>query len=349
MILLTSTSDLVKIITASALNMDVACSYVDLDTSAASTQIPVPGRTLSLITTATTTTTIVPALTGTFKRSIKTLSIYNRDASASNLTTVQLYDGTNNIDVVKVTILAGETLSYDEGKGWSVINATGQIKQVVQTSGQYVGATLVTSASANFTTGATTNKIKIKGVGGGGGGGGCTSVASAAAGAGGGGAGSYAEKTFAVSPGTAYAYTCGAQGNGASGALGGAGTDSTFVVGATTVTAKGGTGGPVATAANALGAFAGGAGGIVGTNGDVNAPGQDGSPGSVLVVATPAGIGARGGDSPFGKGGQAVVAAAAGNAASGNGAGGGGALTGASSARAGGNGTAGCWLVEEYT
>lgn len=95
MILLTSTSDLIKLITASALNMDVAADYVDLDTSAASTQIPVPGRLLSSIVGAA-TTNIVGSPTGTFKRTIKTITVYNRDAAASNLITLQRFDGTLN-------------------------------------------------------------------------------------------------------------------------------------------------------------------------------------------------------------------------------------------------------------
>lgn len=348
MILLGSTTDVLRVVTGSAVALDVVASYVDLDAGGLFSQVPVPANDGTLISTAA-TTTIVAAPTGTNKRTIKSVSLYNRDASASDLVTVQLFDGTSAYVIVKTTLLAGETLCYDEGDGWSTIDSSGRLKSIVTTPGQYVGSTLVTSASANFTTGARTNSIRVRGVGGGGAGGGCTSVAASAAGAGGGGAGGYAEKTLAVSPGTAYAYTCGAAGAGSSGAAGGNGGDSTFVVGGTTVTAKGGTGGPQAVAITTLKDFLGGAGGVVGTNGDVNAPGECGQPGNTLIVATPIGLGGQGGSGPFGSGGAATITAGAGVAALGNGAGGGGSMTGASAARAGGNGTAGCWLIEEYT
>lgn len=204
--------------------------------------------------------------------------------------------------------------------------------------GRYLGTTLLTSASANFTTTASTRKIKIRGVGPGGPGGGCTSVGSAAGAGGGGGAGGYAEKTFTVTPSTAYAYTCGQT----------VGVNSTFIVGATTVTASaGGAGNTATSSANVTTTLGGTPGG--GTNGDVNAQGEFGHAGFVTLVATPVGVGGQGGSGPFGSGGVHKLSAGDGNAATGYGAGGGGALTGASAARTGGALAPGCWVVEEFT
>ena len=89
-------------------------------------------------------------------------------------------------------------------------------------SAGFIGRTVLTSASANFTTGANTTRIVIRGVGGGGGGGGVTGLTNSAAG-GGGGSGGYVEKQFTVVASTAYAYTCGALGAAGSNAGGNGG------------------------------------------------------------------------------------------------------------------------------
>lgn len=342
MLLLTSTSDLLKVVTSASNAVDTHASYVDVSGATVT-----PGR-LNLNIAAATTTNVVTSPGASTQRNVKNLTICNKDASVSNTITVQHFDGSITVQLIKLTLLAGYSLIYNDADGWTLIDASGG-RVVTPLVGRYLGTTVVTSASANFTTGKQTNTIRVRGVGGGGGGAGCTSVASAASGGGGGGAGGYAEKTFAVSPNTAYAYTCGALGAGNSGAAGSNGGNSTFVVGATTVTANGGTGGVVATALTTLSSYKGGAGGAVSTNGDVNSAGAPGECGHVTVVATPVGCGGGGGAGPFGKGGDPISAVGTGSAAAGNGGGGGGALTGASAVRTGGAGTAGCWVIDEYS
>lgn len=344
MLLLTSTSDIIRVVVGTTgSNIQCHASWVD---NAAGTITPGRTNTAAIVTNATVTICAAPA--GSTQRNVKLINITNTHATVDTQVTVQHYDGTNSVDLMGVPLLHGENLVFADG-GWEHFDANGSVKQVDTALGCFIQSTLLTSASANFTTNANTTKIKIRGVAGGGGGGGCSSVASAAAAAGGGGAGSYAEKTFAVLPNTAYAYTCGAGGTGSSGAAGNNGSDSTFVVGATTVTCKGGTGGPLATAATTLTANLGGAGGTVSTNGDVNVTGDSGSPGVILIVTGAIGASGKGGNTLFGAGGLGRVTAGAGTAAGGYGAGGGGAQTAASAARAGGNATAGCWVVDEYT
>lgn len=113
MINLTSTSDLVRVITASALNTDVHATWVDYAPTVT------PGRTNTLITTAT-TTTVVASPGSSVTRNVKTLELHNRDASSSNVVSVVHSDGSNIPVLRKVTLLAGQTLCYDDGKGWSV-------------------------------------------------------------------------------------------------------------------------------------------------------------------------------------------------------------------------------------
>lgn len=345
MLILGTTSTLLRAVTGSAGQIATSYSYVD-DLTTGPTFTP-GGDTNTDITTAA-TTTIVPAPAANTQRNVKGIVVANESASVANLVTIEQYDGTDTVPQWKGTLQPGERVIFDESGQWTYYNANGQ-PVVAAGSGQYIGTTVVTSASANFTTSANTRTIKIRGVAGGSGGGGCTSVAAAAAAAGGGGAGGYAEKTFAVTPNTAYAYTNGAAGNGASGAGGGNGGNSTFVVGGTTVTLVGATGAGVATAVTTLSAYRGGQGGTVSTNGDLNTGGATGEHGVIVVVATPLGVSGCGASSQFGAGGTSVGGAGNGNNATGFGAGGGGAMTGASAVRTGGNGTAGCWVIDEFT
>lgn len=343
MLLLTGTSDLVAVITTGGtVALNAHASWVDITGSTVT-----PGRANYQIVSAT-TTSLAPAPASGTQRNVKHLSLANINASASIGVEMVHTDGVTGVRLVKMSLPAGYSLTWNDADGWCVIDAGGG-RVVTPLSGRFLGTTVLTSASGNFTTGPTTNTIVIRGVGGGAGGGGCTSVASAASAGGGGGAGGYIEKTVTVTPNTAYAYVCGALGAGVSGAAGNNGADSTFIVGATTYTAKGGTGAPVATAVNGLTSYPGGAGGTVSTNGDLNSAGQPGHAGHTLIQATPMGCSGAGGSSPFGTGGVGIAAVGNGVAALGRGAGGGGAFTGASAARTGGDGTAGCWIVDEYS
>lgn len=344
MLNLASVSDILSIVTASAVTgIDVHVSWADLNGTTVT-----PGRTNTPQITLATTTTIVAAPAASTIRNVKALSIRNTHASTSQTITIRHFDGTTTTTLISIVLLAGYSLTYADGDGWELIDTTGA--RITGTlPGRWLRSTLLTLAASTHTVGADCRSIILRGVGGGGGGAGCTSVATAASAGGGGGAGGFLEKNVGVTPSTAYSYTCGAAGAGASGALGGNGGNSTFVVGATTYTAPGGTGAPVATAVTTLSAYRGGLGATVSTNGDINVGGDPGTMGVVVVVATPLGVSGNGGCSPLGAGGAGISAVGNGNNATGYGAGGGGALTGASVVRTGGNGTAGCWVVDEYS
>jgi hypothetical protein len=211
----------------------------------------------------------------------------------------------------------------------------------------------VITATGTYTPTPGANRALVRMVGGGGGGGGIANSSSAqAAVAGGGAGGAYFEKfidpgTYPLVGGTA---TVGAAGAGGlnTGAAGSAGGDTSIVIGGTTYTAKGGPGGAfqasIATAACALGGgFATGS-----TAGDFS-PSQDpGAPGVAILAAV--GFSGAGGSSPFGAGGNGLAASGAGNAGQGKGAGGGGALSlNAGGAAAGGAGTIGVLVIDEYS
>jgi len=138
MLLLASTSDLLRVITSAAITQDVHASWVDVSGSTVT-----PGRTNTLITTATTTTVVAGPASSTY-RTVKTLTIRNRHASTSGDVTVIHSDGTNIPELVKVTLLAGDALHYDEHNGWTVRDLFGRIKRREDS--------LIDAASPDFST-----------------------------------------------------------------------------------------------------------------------------------------------------------------------------------------------------
>ena len=120
MLLLTSTSDIVRVVTGSAVStITVHASYVD---NASGTITP--GRTNTNITTAT-TTTIVASPGASTQRNVKLISITNNHATSSCQITVQHFDGTTSTDLMGVTVAAGENLILDETGVWHHHNAQG--------------------------------------------------------------------------------------------------------------------------------------------------------------------------------------------------------------------------------
>lgn len=114
MILLTSTSDILRVVTGSAASINVHASWVD---NASGTITPGRTNTAAIVTAATTTVVAAPA--ASTQRNVRGLCITNNHASASSQVTVQHYDGANSEDIMGVTLLAGENLIMDETGDWT--------------------------------------------------------------------------------------------------------------------------------------------------------------------------------------------------------------------------------------
>lgn len=342
MIVLGDTSSKIQLIVASAGTIRHTYSYVDLLAGVFSPD----GKTNPVVSTAT-TVDLVPVPAASTKRNVKNITVANTDAAVVNLIVIQQTNGTDINTLWKGTLLPGERVSMDESGNWTYYDASGRV-QISPGSGQFIRNTVLTTGTT-FTTQQNTNTIKVRMVAGGGAGGGCTSVASAACAAGGGSGGSYLEATLAVTPGTTYTVAIGAGGVGVSGAGGGTGGNSTLVVGSTTLLTNGGNGGGAATATTSLTVASGATGSGLSTGGSLNSNGESGDAGYILIVATPIGASGKGGNSPFGQGGRPVITPNAGQIGTGFGSGGSGGITGASAARAGGNGTPGVIIIDEYT
>jgi hypothetical protein len=221
-----------------------------------------------------------------------------------------------------------------------------------QAPGRLLRAPQVLTSGTTISHPATTATVVVIGVGGGGAGGG----AGAAAGAigGNGGSGTYGMKTF-TSAASSSTFAIGGAGAGSSGAGGGSGGSSTFTNNAVTMTLPGGSGGAATAGAASVATAAGGAGGGAATNADFSINGQTGGAAVRPAAATTPNFHTNsGGSNPLGFGGASHAVAAttvvAGSVGVGFGAGGSGVLNGTTaSASAGAAGTAGAFIVWEYS
>jgi len=113
MLLLTSTSDLVRLTTSAAVStIEVHTSYVDVSGSTIT-----PGRTNTLITTAT-TTTIVASPAAATQRNVKAIYVTNNSSGTNCTIGVTHTDGTNVVELMKFVLLPGENLGYREDGSW---------------------------------------------------------------------------------------------------------------------------------------------------------------------------------------------------------------------------------------
>ena len=136
MILLTSTGDLLQVITGSAVaNIVCHASWVD---NASGTITP--GRTNTSISTAT-TTTVVAAPGASTQRNLKFLSITNTHASSSCLITIQHTDGTTVVPLWKGTLSAGMYVQVDELGGIRLFSAGGIQLGPLSTGAMYASST----------------------------------------------------------------------------------------------------------------------------------------------------------------------------------------------------------------
>lgn len=113
MLLLTSTSDVVRLITsAAATTIEVHTSYVDVSGTTIT-----PGRTNTRITTAT-TTTIVASPAASTQRNVKAIYCTNNSTGTNVTVSVEHFDGTNSIELMAFVLLPGENLGYREDGSW---------------------------------------------------------------------------------------------------------------------------------------------------------------------------------------------------------------------------------------
>jgi len=137
MLLMTSTSDLVQVVTGSAGAIGVHASFMDNNAGTIT-----PGRTDTASISTATTTTVVASPGASVQRNVKVLNIFNTHASVSNLITVKHTDGTNPETLWQGTLLAGESVVMDEAGVWTKYSAAGEPQIVglpITTKGDVIG------------------------------------------------------------------------------------------------------------------------------------------------------------------------------------------------------------------
>jgi len=114
LILTNSNTDKIQLVSGSAVTLDVVAAWVDYSAGVAT-----PGRTVTAITTAT-TTDIVATPAASTTRNVKEITARNKHASASLVVTVLLDNNGTDYEIYSTNLRAGETLEYVEGIGWFI-------------------------------------------------------------------------------------------------------------------------------------------------------------------------------------------------------------------------------------
>lgn len=122
MIVLSTTSDILRLATSTSASLDVHASFVDNTLNTFS-----PSRQNTTVITAT-TTTVVSSPATTTQRGVKHLSAHAR--GGANTVIVEHFDGSNAYRLANVSLLSGETLEYEDGEGWRVRTADGSFKGI---------------------------------------------------------------------------------------------------------------------------------------------------------------------------------------------------------------------------
>lgn len=120
MLNLTSTSHLIRLVTAASANLEAHASWGDANGASLS----LGGQVAHNITTATTTTLVAAPASGVV-RNVKGLHIANVSAVVSSRITVELFDGTNAVELMSCVLLPGEKLILSEGGSWKHHDALG--------------------------------------------------------------------------------------------------------------------------------------------------------------------------------------------------------------------------------
>lgn len=120
MLNLASTSDLLRVTTSAAADIEVYCAWVDLNGTTVT-----PGRTCSASITTATTTTVVASPAASTVRNVKHINITNNSSSVSCRVTVDITDGVNPVELMSFILLPDENMVFNEEGRWNHRDAQG--------------------------------------------------------------------------------------------------------------------------------------------------------------------------------------------------------------------------------
>lgn len=119
---LTSTSDVIRVVTSAASQIECHASWGDLNAGA----VTLGRQNTPAITTAT-TTTVVPSPASGVARNVKHINITNDHASVSCAVTIEHFDGTTASELIQVVLLPGENMVLGEDGRWTHYDANGAV------------------------------------------------------------------------------------------------------------------------------------------------------------------------------------------------------------------------------
>ena len=114
MVMLASTSDVLRVVTGAAASITINSWYADANAGVISASRP-----SNLLITTATTTTIVGSPGSGIQRNVRACQITNNSSTVSCQVTVQHYDGATAADLMGVTLLPGENLILTEEGQWT--------------------------------------------------------------------------------------------------------------------------------------------------------------------------------------------------------------------------------------
>lgn len=132
-----STDKLRVTTTGATVSADCIASGVDLSASGVA-----PWTTPTTIATATTTDVMASPAASTY-RNLKHFSHRNKHASAAHGVQVEWYNGTA-YELFECSLLAGETLVFNDGQGWQVFDVGGNVKTVLSPIGTFFSMSIAT-------------------------------------------------------------------------------------------------------------------------------------------------------------------------------------------------------------
>lgn len=124
MLILASTSDIIRLVTSAASQIEVHASWGELTVSSGAVDL---GRQNTAHITTATTTTVVPSPGSGKKWNVKHLNITNDHASQACTVTVEHFDGTTAEELIAVVLLSGENMVLGEDGRWTHYDANGAV------------------------------------------------------------------------------------------------------------------------------------------------------------------------------------------------------------------------------
>ena len=134
MILLTSTNDIVQVVTTTTATTDYAVGWVDLD----DTVMVGPGSGQGVISSAT-STTIAAAPSSGQQRKVQSIWITNTSTTTANTVTVVKDVSGTDYRLYRAVLAPGESIHYTDGVGFSVRDTGGKIRTQAHYDSGYTG------------------------------------------------------------------------------------------------------------------------------------------------------------------------------------------------------------------